>query len=273
VGIMMALSPNLALKSDSWGRVAALMGVFMLYLTVFATFGLWASALTHRRMVAFLGLLGLWTVWLFVIPNLAVRAAQRLAPDTGIYQMDKTLGELRWEVREKRREALHMYWERMEGVNWDSLSDAQKQVRLDGHRKIEEKWDAAYLPHQTKFQTERRNGMRRQHRLVQLFSTVSPVGAVSYVSMDLCRTGFLQQERVEDALNTHMSYLTPYARKKLTTFGDRQVLTDYSPFVYEDREMLGECLARNVFPILNLALLSVLGFAGAYVAMLKYDVR
>ena len=270
---VLALSPDLELNADSWVRVAALMGIFVLYLGVFAAFGLWASALTHRRMVAFLGLLGLWTVWLFVVPNLAVRAAQGFAPDKSIYEMDKELSALRWDTVKGRQKEMTAYWDQLEDVNWDSLTTAQQQGYLDGYRKIAEKWDDMYVPRLGQFQTDRRNQMRKQHRLAQLFSMISPVGSMSYVSMDLCRTGFVQQERVEDALNAHMTYLTPYIRKKESTLGDRPTLTDFSPFVYRDIETVETCLSRNIFPVLNLILLGVVGFAGAYVAMLRYDVR
>ncbi len=38
-------------------------------------------------------------------------------------------------------------------------------------------------------------------------------------------------------------------------------------------KIVGECLSRNAFRILNLIILAVLGFVGAYVAILRYDVR
>ncbi len=48
---------------------------------------------------------------------------------------------------------------------------------------------------------------------------------------------------------------------------------DFSWFSYEDKDTIGECFSRNMFHILNLVLLSVLGFAGAYAGILRYDVR
>ena len=41
---VMALSPELGLQEEDWGRMAALMIIFVLYLMVFAAFGLWGSA-------------------------------------------------------------------------------------------------------------------------------------------------------------------------------------------------------------------------------------
>jgi len=65
---VMVLSPDISLSADDWARIGGLMLVFGLYLSVFAGFGLWASALTHRRLLAFLWLLGLWAIWLYLVP-------------------------------------------------------------------------------------------------------------------------------------------------------------------------------------------------------------
>lgn len=127
------------------------------------------------------------------------------------------------------------------------------------------------------FQTERRNRLRGQLRLGAGLSAVSPFGALRLVSTDLARTGLAQQERVEDALDAYLIHLGAYVRDKMRrTSGGifRGVdLTDFPWFTYRDEEPVGECPARNLFPILNLMLLAILGFAGAYVAILKYDVR
>ena len=95
---VMALSPELGLQEEDWGRMAALMIIFVLYLMVFAAFGLWGSALTQRRLTSFLGLLGLWTVWIFIMPNLAMRAAQSLEPVDSIYEQERQTNKVIWEM-------------------------------------------------------------------------------------------------------------------------------------------------------------------------------
>ena len=118
---------------------------------------------------------------------------------------------------------------------------------------------------------ERRNQVRRKQDLTVSLSAISPLGAVSFASMDLARTGIVQQEQLENALDAYHLYLGQFMREKLSM--DEVVLTDFSFFTYRDTDTLRECLSRNVFHILNLVLLAVLGFAGAYVSILRYDVR
>ncbi len=271
--LVLTLSPELGLQGDDWLRIVALMGIFALYLIVFAAFGLLVSALTHRRMTAFLGLLGLWAVWIFVSPNLAVRAVRNISPVMGVYDLERQAAESRWEIREGKEKDIRDYWNRNPVKDWNALPEALQRKLLEGQKKIVVRWNAELFPRLAHLQAERRNQMRCQQRLSMWLSSVSPLGPVRYASMDLARTGFIQQERIEDEMNAHLVYLAGYLQEKRYQPDQSRIVTDFSPFTYQDRETAGECLPRNVFHILNLALLSVLGFAGAYVAILRYDVR
>ncbi len=238
------------------------------------------SALTHRRMTAFLGLLGLWTIWLFVAPNLAVRTAQSLAPVSSFYDQESRREALRWETEEKKQAEVDDYW-RHSGANsrevWDALPEARRQELREGDGTIRHRWDVEYYSRLKSLYSGRRNQMRSQQRLVTVLSAISPLGATDFLSMDLARTGLVQQERMENALNAYLISLNRYVQdKRRSASGSiwRGVdLTDFSWFTYQNDETLGKCLSRNVLHILNLALLAVLGFVGAYVAILRYDVR
>ena len=78
-----------------------------LYLMVFGAFGLLVSALTHRRLTAFLGLLGLWTIWLFVVPNLAIRASRAVHPAESLYSLKKKEGTFGDVMRKAGYETYH----------------------------------------------------------------------------------------------------------------------------------------------------------------------
>lgn len=273
VALVLALSPGLELRGEDWLRMTALVGAFALYLAVFAVFGIWASALTHRRMTAFLGLLGLWAVWLFVIPNLAVDVVQRLAPTRSVYDLDRRSSALREEIRQGREPEEKDYWQRNPVQDWDALPEARRRELLEGQRRISDRWDTQFYARLNHLQTEWRNEMRRQQNWAMVLSALSPLSAVSFASMDLARTGVIQQERVENALSAYLVYMAGFIREKSAQLSHGRVLTDFSLFSYRDDDTLGACLYRNGFHILNLALLAVLGFAGAYVAILRYDVR
>ncbi len=178
------------------------------------------------------------------------------------------------------RNEVEDYSQRSRVQNWEALLEAERErVRAafrEARYQIETRWDTEYHSGLRDMQSAWRNQMRRQNRLMMALAAITPLGAVNFLSMDLARTGFVQQERIEDALNAYLLSLAELVHeKRRETFGTfRGVdLSDFIWFTYRDTETLGEYLARNAFHILNLALLAVLGFAGAYVAILRYDVR
>ncbi len=272
---VLTLHPELDLKGQDWARMAVLMVLFGLYLTVFAAFGLWVSSATHRRMTAFLGLLGLWTVWIFVLPDLAVRIAQWVVPVDSIYAQEKQRDALRWTAMKGSRDEREAYESRNAVADREALTDAQRariqEARAAAFGSIEAKWNAELYARVAELRASRRNQMRRQQNLTLWLSALSPYGAATFTSMDLARTGIAKHDRIEDALNAYLITLSQFISSKLFE-GDAD-LSDFSWFVYEDTETLGSCLSRNAFHILNLALLAVLGFAGAFVTILRYDVR
>ena len=270
---VLALSPSIDMKTADWGRMAGIFFGFVLYLSVFAAFGLCVSAFTQRRMTAFMVLMGLWTVWLFVLPNLAVRTARGLSPAESVFSLERKSSKLRWEIRQERFPAVQAYWDRFEDVQWDSLSEARRQEILEGSERMQAKWDSEFNSKLPRIHTARRNQIRTQQRLGALLSSLSPLGPVSYMSMDLARTGYLQQERIEDAKNAHMIYLTEYVRKKRHEFWETRSLKDFSPFAFDTDEPLPEVVSRNLIYVLNLVLMAVAGFVGAFVGILRYDVR
>jgi hypothetical protein len=272
---VLAFSPEVELQGKDWGRIAALMGVFALYLTVFAAFGLFVSALTHRRMTAFLGLLGLWTVWLFIVPTMAVDAARHLVPAQSIYDFQRQVLRLRWEALAGVRAEIEDYQRRHPVKDWDALTQAQQQELQDAPYKIELRQDADYYSRLKALQVVRCNQIRQQQGLAMILSAISPMGAANFMAMDLARTGPVQQEQIEDALNRYLLYLSKYMQDKKRTYDiwGGADMADFVPFVHQDAETLEDCLSRNTLHTLNLALLAILGFAGAYVAILRYDVR
>lgn len=273
---VLALFPEIELRKSDWMRMVALLGSFALYLSVFVAFGLLTSALTHRRSVAFLWSLMLWTVWLFVVPNLAADAAQRLVPAHSFYDLQRLRTALRWEIKEKRQKAFGDYYRSHPVKDWNALSEAQLQEIRDASYKINTWWDTEFFSRLGALQAERRNQMRLQQRLAMALSAVSPVSVVSYISMDLARTSYVQQDRMEDALNAYTTSLNGYVRDKqrqTSAYEKGADLTDFPWFIYQRDEALRECLSRNAIHFVNLALLAILGFSGAYVVILQYDVR
>ena len=155
--------------------------------------------------------------------------------------------------------------------DFSNLSEELYEDWLEFNRRFNTEYEMKFYPHLKSLMQKRQNQTQRQMDMVQVLASVSPLGAVSLVSMDLARTGIFQQERLEKALDLHWLYVGRFIGQKRSE--EDPVVTDFAWFDYQDRETVGECLSRNAFGILNLVILAVLGFVGAYVAILRYDVR
>ncbi|MDP6779628.1 MAG: ABC transporter permease subunit, partial [Candidatus Latescibacteria bacterium] len=275
VVVAMVLSPDISLGGSDLGRLLVMVVVFALYLVVFAAFGLLASALTHRRTSAFLGLLMLWTFWQFIVPNVAVGIARNRIPQESPYRIDREVAQLRREADDEVREEVNRFFEANVPGPWETLSKVEQDRILAGASAVGSasslKHDEPYQAALAEFRRDRHNRIRRQVALAGILSAVSPVGSVTTVAMDLARTGFDSQMQIEEALSLHQVYLARYVREKQ---GQRKrPIDDFVPFSFDADEPLSAVLERNTLHLLSLALLAILGFAGAYVAILRYDVR
>lgn len=93
---------------------------------------------------------------------------------------------------------------------------------------------------------------------------------VTLVAADLARTGSHAQVQLETAAISYYSHFLDYIAKRSRT---RDSMADFVRFSNDRQETLDGCLSRSLFRILDPALLVVLGSAGAYVTMIRYDVR
>ena len=280
VAAVLALTPDISLNWDDWARVLALMATFGLYLLVFSAFGLLVSALFHRRVTAFLVLAALWAVWVFVVPGAALEAAGRTVPLGSYYDVLRRANESQWVARKAVRQGMAEYERRNMHVDWDSLSEADREGTMERYRsarhQIEAEQDKAHLREVSALRQAWRDARWTRGRLAYTLSSLSPVGSLDLLCMDLARTGPVQQDQLEDAADAYLTWLNRFVLERQLEGGgfvEGADLSGFSWFSFESSDTVGECLSRNILAIINLLLLAVLGFAGAFVAMLRYDVR
>ena len=281
---VMSLSPEVGLRGEDWARMVVLLVVYILYLTVFAAFGVCVSSLSHRRMTAFLGLLGLWTVWLFILPNTAVDVSLQSVSTPSVYELQRQGDELREKGMAADKAEMLAFVLSHKVDTFKDLPDARKKelaaLFQRTQQEITSRQARQYFQGLKNMQGDRRNRTWNQQRLAMALSAISPVGGLSVAAMDLARTGAFRQERIEDQLYTHLDDLARYIRevtgrsKGSAYYGTgEQKLEAFPMFEFRDSDTLEACLSRNAIPVLNLVLLAVLGYVCAYVAILRYDVR
>ena len=205
----------------------------------------------------------------------------RMAPPESIHELLLQDSRNRWETRLKVAEAVMAFEEATPPPHWETATEEEERayetLLANAETDAESKWDPGYYRDLLNLQAERRNRAARRHRLLWLFSCVSPLSSVRTFAMDLARTGHVQQEQIEGALSAYLPRLAAYVTSKKRAEGGAIFggvnLKDIPVFEYRDREDLREPLARNLLPIINLVLFVAVGFWAAYIAIRKYDVR
>lgn len=280
---LLALNPEIELTTGEWWRLAGILCVFSLYLVVFAAFGVWVSAWCRRSSVAVIVLLSLWALWIFVLPSGAVRLARTFSPITDFYEIERRSNSLRWEIARQTQEERVALWRQR--YDWDSLEPEERNavwrdrrfVEDPEIRDIETRWLAEYRRRMRARVERRANEFRTQERMIALLSSLSPAGSASMMAMDLSGTGPGQQREVEDALTRFHEYLISYTWEKEAHFMggavEEPTLSDFTPFRYETADTFAETARRNLLQLANLIALAALGTAGAFTAVLRYDVR
>ncbi len=97
------------LQIEHWMRLAILVCLSFVYLSVFFTLGVFISTVTHRSATALVLVLIIWTVWALGIPRGGVSAAQAIRPAQPEYTFRKLKNRLEIDSDELReRERLRM---------------------------------------------------------------------------------------------------------------------------------------------------------------------
>jgi len=277
--LILMIYPNISLTGDVWGRIALIFLMFLLYLSVFFTLGLFISARTSRSSTSFLLLLFIWVTFVTVIPKASVMAAGQIKPIPSVHeitaQKDAYLQEIQKEAIAEQRE----YFKENprpddpeERKRWEQkVQEWANDFRGRLTAKIDEKNAAIERDYQIK--------MSQQQRLAVNLSRVSPASALMFSSMSLARTGVDEHERFLKSVKAYKPIFTKWVNQKIGTSPPaqegQQPKLDLGDM--PQQEFIPEGLADSVKRILPdvflMIFLIILFFVGSYVSFLRYDVR
>jgi ABC-type transport system involved in multi-copper enzyme maturation permease subunit len=277
--LILLIYPNVSLSGDDWGRIGLICIMFLVYLSVFFTLGLFVSTRTSRSSTSFLILLFIWVTFVTIIPKAAVISAARIEPIPSVHeitaQKDAYLQEIQKEaiIEQTKFFREHARPEKKEEIDkWNEdikkwLEDFQQRLTT----KIDEKNAAIERDYQLK--------MRGQQNLAVNLSRVSPASALMFSSMSLARTGISEHERFLNSVKSYKPIFTKWVNAKmmrtLNLGGGEQPkpeLSDMPQFEFKP-ERLSESVVRMLPDLALMVFLIILFFVGSYVSFLRYDVR
>jgi ABC-type transport system involved in multi-copper enzyme maturation permease subunit len=276
LGLLLVLVyPNVQLSGEDWVRIAALMGVFVLYVVAFMTLGLFVSSRTRRSSTSFLALLVVWVLFVLVIPKTSVMVAG--------YAVNVPTSA---EVQEKKQAIGRQWYREWEGwrEKWLAEHSDQKTIPDDVADNFN-KQQQEKLGHETeRIDEDYARLQTRQETWTRRVARISPSASLTFASIDLASSGIERQKSFLVACGHYQDDFAAYVRGKLRDearaqargqappAGSKLDLHDMPQFHYTE-ETLDIILRRVGLDIVLLGAASLVFFAGAYVSFLRYDVR
>lgn len=277
--LILTIYPNISLSGNDWVRLGILCIMFLLYLSVFFTLGLFVSSRTSRSSTSFLVLLFIWVTFVTIIPKAAVMTAGQIKPIPSVHeitaQKDAFLQEIQ---KEALRERTKFFKENPRPKDPDGIAKWNKDIRkwaedlqqsLTG--KIDEKNAAIERDYQAR--------MRGQQKLAVNLSRISPASALMFASMSLARTGINEHERFLNSVKTYKPIFTKWVNEKMMRSVDIETGETGKPKLDDMPqhefipEKLSDSFKRMLPDLVLMVFLIILFFVGAYVSFIRYDVR
>ena len=277
--IILMIYPNVSLSGQDWGRLGLIFLMFLLYLSVFFTLGLFVSSRTSRSSTSFLLLLFIWVTFVTIIPKAAVMAAGQINPIPSIHEITAQKDAYLQEVQKQGLEE-QIKW----GTDNPRPTDPAEITEWNEKLKV---WAEEIQQRLTSMIDERNAAIERdyqvkvngQQKLAVNLSRISPASALMFSTMSLAKTGISEYERFLSSIRTYKPIFTQWVNEKgmrsLNLSGGQQPTPELDDMPQHEfsAETFGDSFSRILPDLVLMFLLIILFFVGAFVSFNKYDVR
>jgi len=233
---IMSLDPGIHFGAAALARLGILILISLVYVALFLSLGIFVSALTRKAASSLVILLFLWSLLVFVFPNMGTLLARQMVDVPSV----RALNEKRQQIW--TREILLSYSDR-----------GNRAVHI---KTINEELDRMEEDYRSRFD--------RLVRLSKNINRLSPAASFVYSSTELAGTGIGEESRLKKDIIRYKDTV----RQDL----DRDK-KEHESYVFRYRS-LGLVLADgSLFDIAWLIVFNILFFLWGYLAMVRYDVR
>jgi ABC-type transport system involved in multi-copper enzyme maturation permease subunit len=291
--MLMVIIAGVPMTTEHWIRTGLLMGVSLLFFTAFIVTGLLISACTRRSSVSFLVSLVVWVAFVLIIPRASVLAAGQLmrVPTVAEIQGQRdAFAKDRWAAF---RQNLDSLFETNRGATPDSTTEDAMWTQIQAQDSMRRAVELEINAYEAKLYEDLSQRRNVQERLAFSLSRFSPASAYQLAAMSLAGTDLELKRRYEDGLMAYRTQFVDYANKKtedspggfqISFSSDKGMtigtprnkaqldLTDLPAFV-PPVQQLTATVAGVVVDAGLLALFSLMAFAAAFFAFLRYDIR
>ncbi len=283
---VLLLMPEIQFMESDWTRLIGILITFAVYLSTLVCAGLLASSLTHRSATSFVLLLTFWIASVVVIPRVSLIMADQIRPAPSIHAYhakrkalsSKYLAEwqeirAKW-VEEFERSTGRRPWDTPEGG--ETYRFMHIQTREEMHEKLD--------PAQERLEEEFQNQYNARLSLATTLGRFSPSFAFKHAAIRLAETDIESHQRFENAFTqdymdkyVHWVWktvdLNQFRKANPAKYGEfRWDISDIPRFIYT-KQSPEAALQSAMVDVGVLLLWGLVFFAGAYVIILRYDIR
>jgi ABC-type transport system involved in multi-copper enzyme maturation permease subunit len=302
LAVLLVMLYGIPFAADQWARFGLFLVISLLFFTFFIALGVLISTLMQRPATSFLLSLAAWVTLVLIIPRLGVMAAGVADPVPSIAETEAGIDAFskdRWDRQMKEMEARwQTRQEAMKGMTKEQREAYEQEKEKEwsnddeaGRMSVQKDIDAYAI----RVNEDLRNRKSHQERFAFALARVSPASAYQLASMSLAGTGVSLKSRYEDAMREYRTAFTRYVERKQKETGgqggfritvDSQTGFHFSaprergtldvsdlPAFIPPVTRFGETAAGAVIDAGLLAVFSLMAFAGAFLAFLRYDVR
>jgi ABC-type transport system involved in multi-copper enzyme maturation permease subunit len=247
--IFVTLSPMVDMNAQNWAKLGLFLLSSVIYLAAFFSLGLLISCLTHRSSTSLVISLFVWTILVFLIPNLGNILARQFVQIPTAQQLDlkrkQIMNRARFELK-RIPKTRPDFEERQKALQLRAMAEGD---RLD---------------------EDYRNRINSLVKVSQSITGISPAPAFTLLATDIMGTGVAEERRLKKAAQNYKDIVVEWYTDENRDKGSEPPDFHFHYQRSSVKEILGQGGLSN---FLILILFNILFFTGAYVTFLRYDVR
>lgn len=258
--LIVSTHPQIQLTASDWGALGWIIICILVYLACFFALGVLISSLTSRSSTSILTLLFLWTLVVFVIPNVSPDISKVVSP------IPSSIAH----VREMKLQEKELHRQRRKAHDELALELIEKRLNhAPGFLEIEKSFNDTQRKMFSRITADYRRAVQRQEQAAAGIATLSPYACFVFLVTQLSTTDPESEARfIASAERFHFDEYYPEG----TSWVSKPQWDEPPIFSYTE---LGtsNLLKTGTAPLALLLLFTTLFLIGGYAAFLRYDVK
>jgi hypothetical protein len=227
LGLLIVTLSGIPLNAGEWMRIGALLGVSLLFFSVWVAGGIAVSAWTRTASASFMACLVLWVSTVLILPRLGVLLAEELITVPTVAEVDAQGDGFAKGAWEKEMRAMGERWKSREGPT-QGMSKEDRETYRDAHmwewmqeedagrKKVQTEIDAFGL----RLQEDLRNRRSTQERLAFSLARVSPAAMYQLAAMQVSGTSITLKNNTEETMERYRNVFKEHVDRKQKESGD-----------------------------------------------------